>query len=301
MSPDDSRGGPRDASREVPDDLSLTLSEDMLAAEYVLGTLDRAERDDAKSRIASDFSFAGLVKTWERRLGELHGLTGDTEPPAAVWDAIKTKLALATPSAAMRLPEVETPREPQPDAGNAVELRAQLARWRNVSLFMESLAATLVLFVAMSVVAPGLLPGRLRPKFEAPAPTVATDTASPSRLVAVLQREATAPAFIITVDVAKRLLTLRHVSAPREPGKSYELWLISSKFPAPRSLGVVGSGDFTQSNHLAAYDPATIEEATFAVSLEPEGGSPTGAPSNVMFLGKPVASTPPPGAQPEPR
>jgi hypothetical protein len=57
----------------------------------------------------------------------------------------------------------------------------------------------------------------------------------------------------------------------------------------------LATGDFTQSSDLALDDPASIAEATFAVSLEPEGGSPTGAPSNVMFLGKPVESIPPPG------
>jgi anti-sigma-K factor RskA len=212
-----------------------------------------------------------------------------------------TLLRASSPTVtAVRLPAVE-PEAPPPVVDNVVDLGARLARWRNVSLFMGSLAATLLAFVMTSVMAPGLLPGRLRPKLEATAPTAGAETASPSRLVAVLQREATAPAFILTVDVASRILTMRRVGAPREPGKSYELWLISNKFPAPRSLGLVGTGDFTQSGSLAVYDPATIDDATFAVSLEPEGGSPTGAPSNVMFLGKPVETTAPPAGQPEAR
>jgi anti-sigma-K factor RskA len=293
MTPGEPQNTPRAA-----DDLSLTLSEDMMAAEYVLGTLDPDERDDAKARIASDFSFAALAQHWERRLGELHALTGDVEPPAAVWDAIKAKLATVAPSAEMRLPEVAPPAPPA--AGNVVELRAGLLRWRNLSALMGSLAATLLLFVVTSLVAPGLLPSRLRPKPEAAVPVVGAEAAAPARFVAVLQRDATSPAFILTVDVANRSLTMRRVSAPREPGKTYELWLISSKFPAPRSLGLVSTGDFTQSSDLALDDAASIGDATFAVSLEPEGGSPTGAPSNVMFLGKPVESTPPP-SQPEAR
>jgi anti-sigma-K factor RskA len=120
--------------------------------------------------------------------------------------------------------------------------------------------------------------------------------APPQRFVAVLQRDAAAPAFILTVDVANRSLTVRRVAAAREPGKSYELWLVSNRFPAPRSLGVVDGDDFTQSSNLSPYDPTTISDATFAVSLEPEGGSPTGAPSNVMFAGKLIESTPPPGS-----
>jgi anti-sigma-K factor RskA len=35
-----------------------------------------------------------------------------------------------------------------------------------------------------------------------------------------------------------------------------------------------------------------IKDATFAVSLEPEGGSPTGAPTGpVVFAGKLIATT----------
>jgi anti-sigma-K factor RskA len=300
MSPDD----PQDTSQDAPDDMWLALSEGMLAAEYVLGTLDAAEREDAQARIASDFSFAALVHYWERRLGELHALTGDTEPPAAVWDAIKAKLRDVAPSEAVRLPEVGPPAPASLDvtpADNVVELRARLVRWRSLSAFAGSLAAALLVFVVTSVVAPGLLPDRLRPKPQVAAPATGAETASASRYVAVLQSDAVSPAFILTVDIASRSLTMRRVSAPREPGKSYELWLISNKFPAPRSLGLASSGDFTQSSDLAAYDPETIGAATFAVSLEPEGGSPTGAPSNVMFLGKAVESIPPPAGAPEAR
>jgi anti-sigma-K factor RskA len=155
-----------------------------------------------------------------------------------------------------------------------------------------------VLFVVTSVLAPGLVPGRLRPKPEVAAPAPGSGTASASRFVAVLQREATAPAFIPTVDVANRSLTIRRVSAPREPGRIYQLWLISSKFPEPRSLGLVGADDFTQASDPVLLDTATIGDATFAVSLEPDGGSPTGAPSNVMFLGKSIESTRPAIGQP---
>jgi anti-sigma-K factor RskA len=290
---------PRNTPRAGPDDVSLTLSEDMMAAEYVLGTLDCDERDDARARIASDFTFAALVQYWERRLGELHALTGDVEPPAAVWDAIKAKLGTAAPGAEMRLPDVEPP-APAPAAGDVIALRARLTRWRNLSALAGSLAATLLLLFVMQIAAPGLLPSRLRPKPEAPAPTAAvTKAAPPGRFVAVLAREPTSPAFILTVDFANRSLTVRRVSAPREPGKSYELWLLSSKYPAPRSLGLVGTGDFTQSSDPAFDDPTSIGDATFAVSLEPEGGSPTGAPSNIIFLGKPVESIPAPGSQSE--
>ena len=44
---------------------------------------------------------------------------------------------------------------------------------------------------------------------------------------------------------------------------------------------------FTQSPLLAAYDKETIDDATYAVTLEPKGGSPNDEPTgSVLYLGK---------------
>ena len=269
-------------------------SPDLTAAEYVLGTLDRDEREAAQALLASDPAFAALIAQWERRLGELHALAGAVDPPASVWEAIKAKLPETAASVTLRLPELPPPLPelPRPLPAGVIDLTTRLARWRGIAAVAGTMAAVFAVLFVASAVAPTLLPDALRPRprvivqvTEAPAPT-------PPRYVAVLQRDASAPAFIVTVDIAKRGLTVRRVSAEREAGKSYELWLVSNKLPAPKSLGLVGGGEFTQSEGLSSYDPATISEATFAVSLEPEGGSPTGAPSNVMFQGKLVEFEP---------
>ena len=283
----------RDEPRDQPDDLSLALSEDMLAAEYVLGTLDAEERKGAKDRIASDPTFCAIVGRWERRLGELHVLTADMEPPPAVWDAIKEKLPEIAPSETVRLPDPTaqpTPSQPPSAAPPDIRaLRARAARWRTLAVFTGSLAAALLAFILLPKW--GLLPPALSPKPPAPAAKSAApgSPSAPSHYVAVLERDAVPPAFVLLVDAATHSLTLRRLGAPREPGKSYELWLISSRLPAPRSLGLAGPGDVTElSDVFAADDPGLIGDASFAVSLEPEGGSPTGAPSNVAFSGKPM-------------
>jgi anti-sigma-K factor RskA len=273
------------------------------AAEYVLGTLDPTEREEVRAQIENDPAFAALVRNWERRLGELHALADSVEPPAAVWDAIKGKLPNVAQAAPMRLPEIPLPppRPPSPPLPpNVIELGKRMARWRLVAAATGTMAAVFALFIITSAVAPTALPDSLRPKQRVITQVTEGTAPAPARFVAVLQRDAASPAFILTVDIANRSLTVRRVAAEREAGKSYELWLVSNKFPAPRSLGVVGGGEFTQTGNLQPYDPSTISDATFAVSLEPEGGSPTGAPSNVLFLGKLIESTPP-TAQPETR
>jgi anti-sigma-K factor RskA len=115
----------------------------------------------------------------------------------------------------------------------------------------------------------------------------------PQNFVAVLQKDAASPAFILTVDLAAKSFNVRSVSAEPQPGKSYELWLVSDKFPAPKSLGLLGPGTFNTRRSLAPYDPALVSNATFAVSVEPQGGSPSGLPTGpVVYAGKLIQAPP---------
>jgi hypothetical protein len=66
---------------------------EVLAAEYVLGTLGLAERVQVQQMIASDATFASLVRDWERRLGELNVLVTPVEPPPAILEWIKARHA----------------------------------------------------------------------------------------------------------------------------------------------------------------------------------------------------------------
>ena len=117
---------------------------------------------------------------------------------------------------------------------------------------------------------------------------------SSAQYVAVLQKDAGSPAFILTVDGATKNFTVRRVGAQPEAGKSYELWIVSDKLQRPRSLGVIGGNDFTVQPVLSAYEPELVNQATYAVTVEPEGGSPTGVPTGpIVFTGKLIESVPP--------
>ena len=103
--------------------------------------------------------------------------------------------------------------------------------------------------------------------------------------MAILQKDAASPAFEVTVNLDRQELTVRPVAARAPPGKSYELWIIDAKLGAPRSLGVIG--ETPRAASLSAYDPAVVEGATYAVTVEPPGGSPDGKPSGPpVFVGK---------------
>ena len=141
--------------------------------------------------------------------------------------------------------------------------------------------------LAVQVYRPELLPDGLRPKPRTQMVEVKTPAPSPvpsAQYVALLQRDGGSPAFILTVDAATKNFTVRQVGADAEPGKSFELWLISDKLPQPRSLGVIGGSDFTARPVLAAYDADTINTATYAVTVEQAGGSPDGSRTGADLL-----------------
>ena len=151
--------------------------------------------------------------------------------------------------------------------------------------------------IVVGEVRPDLLPEQVRPhplKVVEVIRTVEVPSPKPAQYVAILQKDAAAPAFLLTFDLDRKLLTVRKVGAENRPGKSYELWLISDKFRTPRSLGLIGSEEFTERPGLASYDAVTINSASYAVSVEPPGGSPTGVPTGpVVYTGKLVQTTPP--------
>jgi anti-sigma-K factor RskA len=284
----------------------MAYSEDhiVLAAEYALGTLDADERAQAETMMSVDKDFAALVQAWEYRLGVLNQMVGLVEPRPEVWDRIRTAAGLAEPQAPLVLPEVPPPVVSEVvvaaaafDNSNVIRLSTRLRRWRNIATFTTAIAAALVAMIAVGIFQPDLLPDGIRPKPRTQVVEVKTPSApapASAQYVAVLQKEGGSPAFILTVDGATRNFTVRRVGAQPEPGKSYELWIVSDKLQRPRSLGVVGGNDFTARPVLSAYDPEIVSQATYAVTVEPEGGSPTGvATGPVVFTGKLIESVPP--------
>jgi anti-sigma-K factor RskA len=181
----------------------------------------------------------------------------------------------------------------------------RIRRWRRMTLGFGALAALLAAYIAVWQVAPHLMP----PQIRLPAAGMIAESAAPAApaallpqppLVAVLQHEPTAPAFLLTIEAQRRLLFVRRVAAMPEAGKSYELWLISSPGAAPRSLGIVGDEEFTERPLPENCDADTLRAASYAVSLEPVGGSPTSTPTGpILFTGKAVDSLPASPPQPK--
>ena len=68
--------------------------------------------------------------------------------------------------------------------------------------------------------------------------------------------------------------------------RELELWMLPGQGP-PRSLGVIPSDGVRKVGLSAAPDAAFRGIDALAVSLEPRGGSPTGAPTGpVLYTGR---------------
>jgi hypothetical protein len=78
-------------------DFLIDEDTDLLAGEFVLGTLDSEERANAQSLLRVDHGFIAMVRIWERRFGELHLMVEPVEPDAKIFQRIKAKIAEVSP------------------------------------------------------------------------------------------------------------------------------------------------------------------------------------------------------------
>ncbi|QPF95341.1 anti-sigma factor [Bradyrhizobium commune] len=220
------------------------------------------------------------------------------EPPQSDSDTIPDIAPQFIPQTHAPDPGVATIQQvPIVDDTNVIYLESRVKRWRNIAAAVGALAAALLMTLSLQIFSPDALPGALRPAPRVQTVEVKTPAAplsSPAQYVALLQGQSGGPAFILTIDGATKNFTVRKVGATPEPGKSFELWLISDKLPRPRSLGVIGSGDFTARPVLAGFDADVVNGATYAVTVEQAGGSPNGQPTSApVFSGKLIETVPP--------
>ena len=224
----------------APDATSAPDEPDLRAAEYVLGTLSAAEREAYRRDRAAFPALEPSERTWEARLAPLAGAVPEVAPPPGAWEGIAARVA----------------REGPRPAAPVVDLRPALRRWRRTALAAGALAAGLALFIAVERVAP------------------APETAG---YLAVVNRGGELPALVVRVDPRAGTVQVRALAAEAPRDRSLELWVVPAS-GAPRSLGLVQDAAGTRLP-LPAGDRALLDGASLAVTVEPPGGSPSGAPT----------------------
>ena len=241
--------------------------QDRLAAEYVLGTLRGRARARLQRLMADDANLRRAVEAWQERLVPIAAAIDPVQPPRRVWE----KIAARTAPAAIR----------EAQGG----LWESLAFWRTLGLVTSG--ATAALLAAVVVFAPEAP----RP---APAPQIVRVPADllPAAYFAVLT-DAKTQKPVLAVSAARnsdQLVVKRLDASIVVPEKSLELWALPPG-QAPRSLGLVATQDKHSVRLKSSADSALGDAALLAISLEPPGGSPTGAPTGPVLYTGPCVKT----------
>jgi anti-sigma-K factor RskA len=232
---------------------------DLVAAEYVIGTLDFEERSAFSEKLQTDTDAKRAVFQWETRFLDLAGLIAPVPPPPHVWERIER--AVAGPASNARpFRVIEGGGQLQTEART---LKASRDRWRLGALLSGAVAAALLFLVAE------------RTLREKQADVGAT-------YIAAVNRGGDKPAFLVRVDLKTGTVLVRPVAAETPAGHSLELWYIGDD-KTPRSMGLVD----TETAQKALPTDARFEHATFAVTVEPEGGSKSAGPTGpVIYAGQ---------------
>lgn len=245
---------------------------DLLAAEYVLGTLRGGARRRFEQYADHDATIRAAVSQWQRRISPMAELAQPRMPSAAVWEAIERRLGLAaTRQAPSPRTVVETPARPSRG------LFGNLTFWRGWAIGVTGIAA-----VAVAVAVRSLLPSTSAPST---APTVAQQAETAVSHVAVLNNQDAHPVMLVAWDEAHSIMTVHPLGKVELPaGRAMELWGIPAS-GHPVSLGMLPD---SANGKVAAGQQKPESYAALAVSIEAPGGSPDhNAPSGpVVFTGK---------------
>lgn len=216
----------------------------LLAGEYVLGTLDAAARREID--VASDPELRRDIHWWERRFAALALKLAPIAPRPTVWLGLMHGIELARPAAA-RAPRL-------------------LQAWAALAT-----AASLVLGF-------GLYRELREPP---PAPVVVTERVAAASLVAALTVPNAGVTWTVAVVPERNEITL-HTTGVADPARDgdAELWLIADGKPV--SLGLFPK-EAAAARRTLPRGLTFAAGATIAVSLEPRGGSTTGAPTGPVI------------------
>jgi anti-sigma-K factor RskA len=230
--------------------------DEALALDWALGAVDRDERIALELRRARDPAFRALCDAWAAQLAPLSESVAPVAPSEQLWD----RIAAETNDAPRRAPAPAAP---------SAASRA-LAWWRGLAVAGAGAAALAVALLAT------------RPA-EVVTRTVVERPAG-GFLSATLSGEGGTVATA-AYDSARQAVLVAPLVQP-DAARDAELWVIPAD-GTPRSLGVVPPGRTATVPVSPEVLRLVADGATLAISLEPRGGSPTGAPTGpVIATGK---------------
>jgi anti-sigma-K factor RskA len=207
--------------------------------------------------LAAEYVLGTLRGPARRRLARWNRSLPEVQHAVQRWENRLLPLALALPPIEPSLQVWIGIRRRSDSLGSSSATKKQ-ARDR---LWRQAAAAVVLLGL---IIALWLGPTRELPPYE-----VADVTAGNGQLL-----------WHIVVDAKQDTLRVRAIAPERHsPGEDFELWALPSKGGSPVSLGLMPVKGKVSYRINADQREALRAAAKIAVSLEPSGGSPTGAPT----------------------
>lgn len=224
-----------------------------LAGEYVLGTLDAAQRRAVEARLAQEPALRAAVHEWEQRLLPLTAFARPAEPAAALWQRIAASIAPA--------------RRARPaNMGRRWWQWDSLALWRGLAGSGFAAAAVLATVLVLREAAP---------------------PAAERYFVVLAAPQSQSPGWLVQARAEGRLRLVPLGTDAVPAGKSLQFWTKADGWSAPVSLGLVKPGEAIE----VPVDqlPPLQANQLFELTLEPAGGSPIGKPTGpIQFIGRAV-------------
>ena len=249
-----------------PDDLNL------LAGEYVLGTLPAAARNAVAQRLQTDTTLRDAVAQWETRLLPLTQLAEPITPPDALWARIDSSLQAAT------APSTTAPTQAQAAAGQRAPkpVVGPITRWWDHLGLWRALAGS---GFAMAAVLAAVLVTRVAPQ-----------AAPPQFMVVLVAPQDKAPGWVVQASTSSTISLIPLGMAEVPADRALEFWTKADGWNGPVSLGLVKPGQPLQIplDKLPPLQPNQL----FELTLEPPTGSPIGKPTGpIQFIGRAVKVT----------
>jgi anti-sigma-K factor RskA len=231
------------------DDPTEPPSDDLLAAELVLGVLDSGQRRSLQARVDAERAFAERVAYWERRFAPWLTDIDPVEPPARAWTRICQRLGW---------------KESEPASSR---MRGALAFWRTVAVFCACIALLAIWVALQRPPAPQPIVGAQKP------PEMARQA------VTALWHDDGSPGWLVSIDPTHGTLLVVPVPTRSDSqGRAPQLWVIPAG-KAPQWVASVSSDMSETVTVPSEVRRSLVAGSVLAVSLEPAGvanDAPTG-------------------------
>jgi anti-sigma-K factor RskA len=226
------------------------------AGEYVLGTLDEADRAVFVDAMARAPELRAHVASWQDHLVGLTREAAPATPSPSLWKRIE----LALPAAA--------------SSRHAAPAKSGPPWWQRLSLWQGFSGLATAAALLMAVMLFNHLPD---------------GTAANARYLALLQSPSDqSTGWVVEMQSNQTLRLVPVGTTPPVPaGRALQFWTKPQGAAGPTSLGLVRHGEKLEMP--VSRLPAVGEQQLFEITLEPENGSPVGRPTGpILYVGKTV-------------